>query len=164
MTLGNASFTGVNRQGRPLRRVNLERNDVGSAYDSRESKPAEKLRACDSDHSIQFRLAFRALLLVGRGASERDAVQRASALDPRSTGVKREALALVLGTVSEQDVIDILVRNVHPEEKMGMNARYLFRLTAYAMLRFGARGRTRRMEHSLRAIGPIDLLPNLEFF
>src|SRR6266566_2439997 len=73
----------------PLRRVNFERNDVGSAYDPRESKPAEKLRARDSDHLIQFRLAYRALLLVSRGASERDAVQRAAALDPRSTGVKR---------------------------------------------------------------------------
>ncbi|HYU55429.1 MAG TPA: RsmB/NOP family class I SAM-dependent RNA methyltransferase [Candidatus Dormibacteraeota bacterium] len=103
-------------------------------------------------------------MLVSRGASERDAVQRAAALDPRSRGVKREALDLVLGTVSEQDVIDILVRNVHPEEKMGMNARCLFRLTAYAMLRFGARGQTRRIEHSLRAIAPIDLLPKLEFF
>src|SRR6266571_8813661 len=148
----------------PLRRVNLERNDVSSEYDPRESKPAEKVRARDSDHSIQFRLAYRALLLVSRGASERDAVQRAAALDPRSIGVKREALALVLGTVGEQDVIDLLVRNVHHEEKMGMNARCLFRLTAYAMLRLGARGRTRRIEHSLRTIAPIELLPRLEFF
>src|SRR6266566_8976327 len=163
MTPGNASFTDVHEQGMHVRRVNLERNDVGSAYDPRESKPAEKLRARDSDHSIQFRLAYWALLLVSRGASERDAVQRAAALDPRSRGVKREALDLVLGTVSEQDVTDILVRNVHPEEKMGMNARCLFRLTAYAMLRFGARG-TRRIEHSLRAIAPIDLLPKLELF
>ena len=124
----------------------------------------ERLPARDSDHSIQFRLAYRALLLVSRGASERDAVQRAAALDPRSIGVKREALALVLGTVGEQDVIDILVRNVHPEEKMGMNARCLFRLTAYAMLRLGARGRIRRIEHSLRTIAPIELLPRLEFF
>ena len=103
-------------------------------------------------------------MLVSRGASERDAVQRAAALDPRSIGVKREALALVLGTVGEQDVIDILVRNVHPEEKMGMNARCLFRLTAYAMLRLGAKGQTRRIEHSLRTIAPIELLPRLEFF
>ena len=124
----------------------------------------ERLPARDSDHSIQFRLAYRALLLVSRGASERDAVQRAAALDPRSIGVKREALALVLGTVGEQDVIDILVRNVHPEEKMGMNARCLFRLTAYAMLRLGAKGQTRRIEHSLRTIAPIELLPRLEFF
>ena len=124
----------------------------------------ERLPARDSDHSIQFRLAYRALLLVSRGASERDAVQRAAALDPRSIGVKREALALVLGTVGEQDVIDLLVRNVHPEEKMGMNARCLFRLTAYAMLRLGAKGQTRRIEHSLRTIAPIELLPRLEFF
>ncbi len=164
LTPRNASFTGVNGQGTPRHPVNLERNDVGSAYHPRESNRVERLPARDSDHSIQFRLAYRALLLVSRGASERDAVQRAAALDPRSIGVKREALALVLGTVGEQDVIDLLVRNVHHEEKMGMNARCLFRLTAYAMLRLGARGRTRRIEHSLRTIAPIELLPRLEFF
>src|SRR2546425_3344625 len=164
MTPGNASFTDVHEQGMPLRRVNLERNDVGSAYDPRESKPAEKLRARDSDHSIQFRLAYRALLLVSRGASERDAVQRAAALDPRSIGVKREALALVLGTVGEQDVIDIIVRNGQPDEKMEMSTRCLFRLTTYAMLRLGAKGQMRQVEHGLRAIAPIGLLPRLEFF
>lgn len=47
---------------------------------------------------------------------------------------------------------------------MGMNARCLFRLTAYAMLRLGAKGQTRRIEHSLRTIAPIELLPRLEFF
>src|SRR5207253_10762772 len=143
--------------------VNLERNDVGPAFHPRESNRVERLPARDSDHSIQFRLAYRALLLVSRGASERDAVQRAAALDPRSIGVKREALALVLGTVGEQDVIDILLRNVHPEEKMGRNSRCLFRLTAYAMLRLGAKGQTRGIEHSLRTIAPIELLLRLEF-
>src|SRR5437879_7751077 len=122
------------------------------------------LPAADSQHSMQFRCAYRALLLVRRDASERDAVQRIADLDPRWIGLKREALALVLGTVGEQDLIDILVRNVHPEEKMGMNARCLFRLTAYAMLRLGAKGQTRRIENSLRTIAPIGLLPRLEFF
>src|SRR5207253_10866077 len=32
------------------------------------------------------------------------------------------------------------------------------------MLRLGAKGQTRRIEHSLRTIAPIELLPRLEFF
>jgi len=147
-----------------LRPVNLARDKVGSTNDRQKSKRVERLPASDSDHSSHFRLAYRALLLVTAGASERDAVQRAAASDPRLTSVKREALALVLGTVSEQDVIDILVRNGHPDEKMGMTTRCLFRLTTYAMLRLGAKGQTRRIEHGLRAIAPIELLPKLEFF
>src|SRR5207245_9860179 len=137
---------------------------VGPADNLQESKRAGKLRRPDSYFSDQFRLAHRALALVSTGASERDAVQRAAASDPRLTNVKREALALVLGTTSEQDVIDILVRNANPEEKMGMSARCLFRLTTYAMLRQGAKGQMRRIEHSIRAIAPVDLIPRLEFF
>jgi 16S rRNA (cytosine967-C5)-methyltransferase len=140
------------------------KNNVGPAHDLREVEDVKQLRRNDSDFSNQFKLAYRALLLVGRGASERDAVQRAADSDPRLTSVKREALALVLGTVSEQDVIDMIVRNAHPEEKMVISARCLFRLTTYAMLRLGANGPLRRIEHSLRAIAPIDLLPRLEFF
>ncbi len=144
--------------------ANLVREKVGSGDDLQESKRVESTRATGSDLSSQFRLAYRALLLVSRGASERSAVQRAAASDPRLISVKREALALVLGTVSEQDVIDIVVRNAHPEEKMGMSALCLSRLTTYATLRLGAKGDIRRIEHSLRAIAPIDLLPRLEFF
>jgi 16S rRNA (cytosine967-C5)-methyltransferase len=78
-------------------------------------------------------------------------------------GVKRKALALVLGTVNEQDVLDIHIHNALPEEKIGMSARCLFRLAAYAIRRLGAKGQVRRMEHTLRVIAPIELLPKLEF-
>src|SRR5438132_1494292 len=80
-----------------------------------------------------FMLAYRALGLVSRGASERDAIQRVAASDPRLTSVKREALALVLGTVGEQDLLDIHVHNALPEETMRIITRCLFRLAAYAM-------------------------------
>jgi len=102
-------------------------------------------------------------MMVSRGASEREAVQRAAASDPRLNGVKREALALVLGTVSEQDILDIHIRNAMPEEKTGASARSLFRLAAYAVRRLGAKGEVKRMEHILRMIAPIELVPKLEF-
>lgn len=163
MTPGNTSLRGVH-EIETTRPVGVGMHHVGPADNLQESKRAGKLRRPDSYFSDQFRLAHQALVLVSRGASERDAVQRAAASDPRLTNVKREALALVLGTTSEQDVIDILVRNAHPEEKMGTSARCLFRLTTYAMLRPGARGQMRRIEHGVRAIAPSDLIPRLEFF
>jgi len=79
-------------------------------------------------------------------------------------GFKRDALALVLGTVNEQDLLDIHVQNALPEGKMGINTRCLFRLATYAMLRLDTKKQVRRIEHGLRAIAPTELLPRLEFF
>jgi 16S rRNA (cytosine967-C5)-methyltransferase len=139
-------------------------NKIVSIKDRPESNRGEKVRMHDSDLSSQFKLAYRALMLVSSGASEREAVQRAAASDPRLTGVKREALPLVMGTVKEQDVLDLIVQNLLDVEKIGTSARSLFRLAAYSLLRPGAKGQVRRMEHILRAIAPIDLLAKLEFF
>src|SRR5260370_39768485 len=102
-------------------------------------------------------------MMVSRGANEREAVQRAGGSDPRLNSVKSGALALVLGTVSEQDILDIHIRKAMPEEKTGASARSLFRLAAYAVRRVGAKGEVRRMEHILRMIAPIELVPKLEF-
>lgn len=150
-------------ESQTIRPVGLPKNDVSSEH-PQESAHVEKLRGRDSDLMDQFRLAYRALVLVGRGTSERNAVERAASSDPRVMRVKREALALVLGTVSEQDVLDIIVRNAHPTEKMGMSALCMFRLTTYAMLRLGTKDQVRGIEQSLRAIAPIGLLSRLEFF
>ena len=136
---------------------------IGPIDDRRESNRADEVRVHDSDLSSEFKLAYRALMLVSRGASEREAVQRVAASDPRLNGVKRQALALVLGTVSERDVLDIHIQNAMPGEKIGMSARCLFRLGVYAMRRLGAKGQVRRMEHILRVIAPNELLAKLEF-
>ncbi len=117
----------------------------------------------DSDLSKRFKLAHRALLLVAGGASERSAVERAVSSDPGLRNVKREARRLVLGTVGEQDLLDILVQNALPGEKLGISARCAFRLAAHVMLRSSENGRVRRTERSLREIVPIEFLPRLEF-
>ncbi len=152
---------GVSEDRTNLHHLTGVNNNIGSTDDRQKSTRVENARAHDSDLSSQFKLAYRALMLVSRGASEREAVQRAAASDPRLNGVKRKALALVLGTVDEQDVLDIHIHNALPEEKIGMSARCLFRLAAYAMRRLGAKGQVRRMEHTLRVIAPIELLPKL---
>jgi len=79
------------------------------------------------------------------------------------TSFKREALALVLGTVNEQDILEVQVQDALPDEKMSISARALFRLATYSILRPGAKSEVRRLEHSLRSIAPTELLPRLEF-
>ena len=163
MTPGEASSRGVYEDRSNLHDNAGVNNNIGSTDDRHESSRVEKARVHESDLSSQFKLAYRALMMVSRGASEREAVQRAAASDPRLNSVKREALALVLGTVSEQDILDIHIRNAMPEEKTGASARSLFRLAAYAVRRLGAKGEVKRMEHILRMIAPIELVPKLEF-
>jgi 16S rRNA (cytosine967-C5)-methyltransferase len=128
------------------------------------SKREDGVRERDSDLTDQFRLAHRALVLVSRGASERHAIQQAAVSEPRLTRAKREALSLVLGTVNEQDLLDLHVQSALPDEKLGISARCLFRLTTYVILRLSAMEKVRRIERSLRAIFPPDLLPKFEFF
>jgi 16S rRNA (cytosine967-C5)-methyltransferase len=128
------------------------------------SKRVDGVRERDSDLTDQFRLAHRALVLVSRGASERNAIQQAAATDPRLTRAKRDALSLVLATVNEQDLLDLYVQSALPNDKLGINAQCLFRLTAYAIMRLSAKAKIRRIERSLRAIFPSDLLPKFELF
>ena len=151
------------QENRIITPVGTVKNNAGSTDNLQESKRADRLRERDSDLSGQFKLAHRALVLVSRGASEREAVQSAAASDPRLTSFKREALALVLGTVNEQDILDVHVQDALPDEKMGISARALFRLATYSVLRPGAKSEVRRLEHSLRSIAPTELLPRLEF-
>ncbi len=116
----------------------------------------------DSNLSKQFRLAYRALLLVAKGASERSAVASAVASEPSLASVKQEGLALVLGTVNEQDLEDRLVQSALPSEKLGTRARCLFRLATHLMLRSGERGEARRTYRSIRDIVSPESLPSLE--
>lgn len=122
-----------------------------------------RVRERDSDLTDQFRLAHRALVLVSRGASERNAIRHAAASDPRLTRATRGALSLVLGTVDEQDLLDLYVQNALSNNNLAINAQCLFRLTTYAVLRLSAKEKVRRIERSLRAIYPTDLLPMFEF-
>jgi len=118
----------------------------------------------DFDLTDQLKLAHRALVLVSKGASEQSSVHHATISDPRLAGLKREALALVLGTVREQNLLDLYVQNVFPDDKFGISARCLFRLATYTFLRLNSKRMIRRTERSLKAIVPPDLLPKLELF
>jgi len=117
----------------------------------------------DSDLSKKFKLAYRALLLVEKGASERSAVERIARSDPDLAIVKRDALALVLGIVNEQDLLDRLAQNVLRGEKLGISSRCLFRLATHVVLRSNEKGQMRRIERSLRDVAPTEVLPKLEF-
>ncbi len=117
----------------------------------------------DSTFSKQFKLAYLALLLVARGASERSSVAQAVASDRSLAHLKREALSLVLGTVNEQDLADRLVQNALPTQKLDTRARCLFRLVTHLILRSNE-SVARQIGRSIREIAPHELLPSLEFF
>jgi 16S rRNA (cytosine967-C5)-methyltransferase len=121
-------------------------------------------REQDFDLTDQLKLAHRALVLVSKGVSEQSSVHQATISDPRLTGFKREALALVLGTVREQNLLDLYVQNAFPDEKLGISDRCLFRLTTYTFLRLNSKRWIRRLERSLKTIVRPDLLPKLELF
>lgn len=124
----------------------------------------DELPGRDADLADLFKLVIRALILVSKGASERYAVQQVVSSDPRMNRAKRGAFALVLKIVNEQDLLDLYLRSALSEDKLGINARCLFRLTAYAILRLHSKLTVRQIERSLRAVVPSDLLPKFEVF
>lgn len=140
----------------------MPKRNVRDADRLQGSEKMDIVHARDFELTDQFRLAHRALILVGRGVSERSAVQEAAASDSRLTSVKREALSLVLGTVDEQDLLDLHIQSALPDGKLGITARSLFRLTTYTSLRLMDKVKLSRVERSLRVIVPSDLLPMFE--
>jgi len=163
LTPPKATLTGVHEDPSAILPVGVAVKIGRDSSSPRGSKASDGVRERDLDLTDLFRLAYRALVLVSRGASERNAVQQAAASDPQSTRANREALSLVLGTVNEQDLLDLHVQNALPNETLGIGSRCLFRLTAHVVLRSGGRAKVRRIEYSLRPICPTHLLPKFEF-
>ncbi len=164
LTPPKATLTGMHERPSVLSPVSVAFRNARDSNTLQGSKRIDGVREPDSNLTDQFRLAHQALVLVSRGASERNAIQQAAATDPRLTRAKRDALSLVLATVNEQDLLDLYVQSALPDDELGINAQCLFRLTAYAILRLSAKAKIRRIERSLRAIFPSDLLPKFELF
>lgn len=116
----------------------------------------------DSDLSNILRLAFRALLLVAGGASERGAIRQTLVSEPRLAGVKRQALPLVLATLREQDRLDWTIHEALPNEKFGTRALCILRLVAYNATLFVDRGHLRQLERSIRNVAPVEYLTDIE--
>jgi 16S rRNA (cytosine967-C5)-methyltransferase len=144
--------------------VRFAKKNSHHSFGLQRSETVEEQHVQDSNLTDQFKLAYWTLVQVSRGASERNAIQQTAASNPRVTRAKRAALALVLGTVNEQDILDLYLQSALPDEKLGINARWFFRLTTYAVLRLSGKVNVRRIEHSLKTIVPPDLLPKFEFF
>jgi 16S rRNA (cytosine967-C5)-methyltransferase len=162
LTPSKLKLTGLRHDPSVLLPVSVTKKNPRDLYSQEKSGNFESRGERDSELVDEFRLAHRALVLVGRGASERNAVQQAAASDSHLTRAKGGALALVLGTVNELDLIDLRVRSALPDEKFGLSAHSLFRLATYAILRLGGKTKVRQIERNLRAICPVDLVPKFE--
>lgn len=164
MTPSKDTLAGVQDGSAVLSSVSFLKETLDESYNRQESMVLGAARKQDFDITDQLKLAHRALVLVDKGASEQSSVHQATISDPRLTGLRREALALVLGTVREQNLLDLYVQNAFPDDKLGISDRCLFRLTTYTFLRLKSKRMIRRLEGSLKAIVPPVLLPKLELF
>jgi 16S rRNA (cytosine967-C5)-methyltransferase len=116
----------------------------------------------DSDLSKAVKLALQALPLVARGASERGAILHASLSGPSLATVKRKALSLVLETLNEQDLLDRLIGDALPDEKLGTKTLGVYRLAAHLILRAHDQESLRRIERTIRNVTPSEHLPSLQ--
>jgi len=115
-----------------------------------------------ADLSSTVKLAYRALRLVAKGASERSAIQQLATSDPNLANVKHESLDLVLTTLRNQDVLDRIVQDALPNELLAAKTLPLFRLATQLLMKADGKDDVRRTERSLRNITPVEYLPSLE--
>ena len=115
-----------------------------------------------SELSTKLRLAHRALLLVKKGVSEREAVARALVSNRNGANLRRETLALVIATVMEQDTLDRIVRRTLRKYEAENDGQPLFRLVAHVIMRSRAKTQVRGIERSLKEIAPAQHLSEIE--
>ncbi|HYY91739.1 MAG TPA: RsmB/NOP family class I SAM-dependent RNA methyltransferase [Candidatus Dormibacteraeota bacterium] len=116
----------------------------------------------DPDLTTTLKLASKALLSTTRGASEREAILEAALMDPRLTAFKREALALVISVLHEQDSLDMIIRQAVPNGTLRINTLCILRLVAFKARLCKNRDDLRRLERSIRAVAQIDDLSIIE--
>lgn len=108
----------------------------------------------------KFVLAHRALVLVTGGSSEREAVTRAALTDRNPSSIRKEALALVIETIKQQDLLDRLLSEMFPKE--GDYVQCLLRLVLLLATRSEGISKSKRLELDLRGFVPPELLPKVE--
>src|SRR5690348_7926601 len=86
------------------------------------------MMAMDLEFTRVFKSAHNALLRISKGSSERDAVAQSWAENRQLVGLRKETLALVLGTVSQQDLMDVLIGKTFPGRKFRTDTQCLLRL------------------------------------
>ena len=115
----------------------------------------------DREFATMFLIAREALLRVSKGSSERDAVAQSWARNRSPVGPRKDTLALVLGTVRQQDLLDDLIHRIFPNHRFREETQYLLRLVVQIITN---RGETqiKKLEHSLRNIVAPELVPLVE--
>jgi 16S rRNA (cytosine967-C5)-methyltransferase len=116
----------------------------------------------DSDLSKAVQLASRALPLIAGGASERRAIVHVVLSAPSLATVKREALSLVLEILNEQDLLDRLIRDALPNEKVRTKTLSLYRLATHLTLQARDRKSLTQIERTLRNVTPAEHFPSLQ--
>ncbi|HEX4920470.1 MAG TPA: hypothetical protein VFV92_06995, partial [Candidatus Bathyarchaeia archaeon] len=116
----------------------------------------------DPDFATTFKVAHEALVRVSKGSSERDAVSNSIARNHRSIGLTEKALALVLATVNEQDLLDDVIGRIFVDRRFSTETRCLLRLVANVIFRSDIAKAAQRLEHGLRNTLAPELVPMVE--
>jgi 16S rRNA (cytosine967-C5)-methyltransferase len=115
------------------------------------------------DLTKAIKLAYQALLLVERGASERGAIIRAAQLDPDLAAAKHEAMDLLLTTLNRQDQLDQIILQAFQGRQVGSKTRCLFRLATQLFQASKSLESLRRVERAFRSFTRPEDIASLEF-
>ncbi len=116
-----------------------------------------------SDPYPMLRIAAEALILVEKGSSERAAVAQAAGANPALREHRREALDLVLGTLTQLDTIDSCVQSASLKGRLNRRELALSRLVSHAVLSAPGRSPTPELVRAFRALAQGSFRPQLEY-
>lgn len=117
----------------------------------------------EQELALMLTVARDALRRVSSGSSERNAVAQSLPRNRHQAGLMKDALTLVLRTVSHQDSLDDLIRRVFPDRKFRIETQCLLRLVAQQIVTHRTiEIQIRRLEHNLRNIVAPELIPLVE--
>ena len=118
------------------------------------------MRSSDLSRTVQ--LAYRALVLVESGSSERGAISRAVAEDPSLITIRREGLDLVIRTLTVQDLLDRIINSAVSDRHLAVKTRCLLQVATQLFLDSHDEESMRHTERSIREITSPDHVPDLQ--
>ncbi len=116
-----------------------------------------------SDPYPALRIATEALVLVEKGSSERAAVAQVVAASPALREHRRDALDLVLGTLTRLDTVDSCVQTALPKETLNRRELALSRLVCHIVLGLPGHSPSFEFVKAFRALAQGSFRPRLEY-
>ncbi len=115
-----------------------------------------------SDLSTAAKLAYRALILVDAGSSERGAISRVVREDPNLNYSRREGIELLIKTLTRQDLLDRIINRAVHNDHLPTKTRCILRIAAQLFLESNDEESIRQTEKIARELTAPDYIRALE--